>query len=41
MKRNDSLKYGNEWISDDIESVFESANDIIQTFENKHHLTSN
>lgn len=33
--RNDCSKYREEWISDDIESAFEAANDIIQKFQNK------
>lgn len=33
---NDCLKYGDEWISDDIESAFESAHEIIEKFKNKN-----
>lgn len=35
INRNDCLRYGEVWISDDIESAFEAANDIIQKFQNK------
>lgn len=35
ITRNDCLRYGEQWISDDIESAFQSANDIIQNFKIK------
>ena len=33
--RNDCLRYGEQWISDDVESTFQTANDIILKFKNK------
>ena len=36
VTRDECLRYGEVWIPDDIESAFESAQDIIEKFKNKN-----